>query len=389
MDQKQLTARLRQLDEACNRIGSNLLDLERHPAVALLKVSDLTGETAERWAETQETLAQLFVSHGALRALIDDVRRRHAHARLTPRLDELSAMLDGESIVVSDESARLAERDLLSPSRVVVRRSPDQLIADMSVRYEQVRDVVVSVGAVWDELIPRLREERQRAVELARVATALGLEADRLARVTSSLRDLSDLVLSDPLTVDRSRIDSIMAAIDGVDADLSVHRELVDHWPEQVARARDLLAEATSAIQEYNELAARTESRIAVGEDLRRVVLPPDLERSLARITDRPDAPTSNRADLIDWCRTVEGCLAAARGGADRCRSLLDQRAELRGLLDAYVAKASQLALLEDPAVSEAFEHAHAALYVAPTDLAAARRGVEHYRCELAVRSPR
>ena len=50
MDQKQLATRLRQLDDACDRIGSNLLELDRHPVVVLLEVSDLVGQTAERWS---------------------------------------------------------------------------------------------------------------------------------------------------------------------------------------------------------------------------------------------------------------------------------------------------------------------------------------------------
>jgi hypothetical protein len=208
MDQKQLATRLRQLDDACDRIGSNLLELDRHPAVALLKVSDLAGETAERWTEASEMLAGLFVAHGALRALIDDARRQQSRAWFIPRLDELAAMLDGESIVVSDESAELVDRDLLSASRVIVRRSPDQLITEMTARFEQVKHVVVCVAAVWDEMIPRLRTERQRVIELTPLAAGLAVDVDGLARVTSSLRDLSDLVLSDPLAVDGSTVSS-------------------------------------------------------------------------------------------------------------------------------------------------------------------------------------
>jgi hypothetical protein len=389
MDQKQLIARLRQLDDACDRIGSNLLDLDRHPAVALLKVSHLAGETAERWAAANETLAGLFVAHGALRALIDDANRQHSRAWFMPRLDELAAMLDGQSIVVSDESARLGDRDLLSASRVVVRRSPDQLIADMSARYEQVRDVVMSVAAVWDEMIPRLREERRRVVELGRAAAALAVDADGLARVTEELRNLSDRVLSDPLALDRTQIDSIATVIDGFDRELSALRQLVDHWPEQVARARGLLDEARAAVGEYDELAARTKTRIATAHGFVRVVLPPDLEDSLTRIAADHDVPVDGRVDLIEWCRTVEASLVAARHGSDRCRSLLAERAELRGLLDAYVAKASQLGLLEDPAVSEALEHARLALYVAPTDLELARQRIEQYQRLLSARSLR
>jgi hypothetical protein len=166
-----------------------------------------------------------------------------------------------------------------------------------------------------------------------------------------------------------------------------VHRDLVDHWPQQVARARALLGEARAAICEYDALAARTETRITTPHEVVRVSLPPDLDDLLARMTADPDASANGRAELIAWYRTMETALNGARSGSDRCRSLLAERAELRGLLEAYVAKASQLALLEDAEVLAAFEHAHAALYVAPTDLEHARHRVEQYRRLLAARS--
>ena len=56
------------------------------------------------------------------------------------------------------------------------------------------------------------------------------------------------------------------------------------------------------------------------------------------------------------------------------------ERDQLRGLLDAYRAKAHGLGLDEDDDVTTAHEHAQGALYVAPTDLANARRLVARYQ---------
>ena len=56
------------------------------------------------------------------------------------------------------------------------------------------------------------------------------------------------------------------------------------------------------------------------------------------------------------------------------------ERDQLRGLLDAYRAKAHGLGLDEADDVTDAYERAQAALYAAPADLASRRRLVERYQ---------
>ncbi|WNV86522.1 hypothetical protein [Umezawaea sp. Da 62-37] len=59
---------------------------------------------------------------------------------------------------------------------------------------------------------------------------------------------------------------------------------------------------------------------------------------------------------------------------------LLDRRAELRGRLEAYRAKATRLGHAEDPALSALHRDAHDVLFTAPCDLPEATRAVGRYQ---------
>ena len=86
------------------------------------------------------------------------------------------------------------------------------------------------------------------------------------------------------------------------------------------------------------------------------------------------------RARLDEWSTTLQRRADAAGASTIACRAPMIERDQLRGLLDAYRAKAHGLGLDEDDDVTDAYEHAQAALYVAPADLASARRLVERYQ---------
>ncbi|MCW2505773.1 MAG: hypothetical protein JWO79_4057, partial [Actinomycetia bacterium] len=60
------------------------------------------------------------------------------------------------------------------------------------------------------------------------------------------------------------------------------------------------------------------------------------------------------------------------------------ERAELRGRLGAYRAKASRLGGAERPDLTDLADAAKSLLYTAPCDLAAARTAVERYQTAVA-----
>ena len=75
---------------------------------------------------------------------------------------------------------------------------------------------------------------------------------------------------------------------------------------------------------------------------------------------------------LDRWEEVAGGWVANARAVLAANRAPLDRRAELRGLLDAYAAKAAAIGRAEDPALADLHDAAHDALHTAPCDLDAA-----------------
>ena len=75
----------------------------------------------------------------------------------------------------------------------------------------------------------------------------------------------------------------------------------------------------------------------------------------------------------------ADGWLANARQVAAANRRPLDRRNELRGLLDAYHAKAVDSGRAEEVELAEMHRDAHDALWSAPCDLAAAEVAVRQY----------
>jgi hypothetical protein len=86
----------------------------------------------------------------------------------------------------------------------------------------------------------------------------------------------------------------------------------------------------------------------------------------------------SSELDVIEKqaATTATACRQAERDAA----ALLDRRDELRGLLDAYRARAARLGAAEDTELEAGYERARDLLWTAPCDLAAAADAVTGYQ---------
>ena len=388
MDRFDPVTRLRQLRAANDRITSNLLELEADPTVAMLDAADLRGVTADRWTEARQLLAGLFAAHTALKDVIETATRLTARPLLLTgsRLEELEALLNGSSIVVSDTSLGLADRGLLSESRRVVRRTADQLIDEMSIMYDTVKSIVVRVTDVWDCLIPRLRSERARSLDLIRLGEELGVDDASVAGASSLLRELSEGVLSDPLAVDVTQLDEVSAAFDRREHDLGELHALATDWPDHVRAARALLEAAVRATEACADAVALADSRVVQEDPIEALPLPVGIADELERaIACGNENRLGGGADLVAWRRATVGRIAELESVTERCRTLVGVRDELRARLDAYSAKAARLRLLESGEVVDAYERARGALYEAPTDLGVAHALVDQYRRVIAV----
>ncbi|MFD6107926.1 hypothetical protein ACFWFQ_35285, partial [Nocardia salmonicida] len=98
----------------------------------------------------------------------------------------------------------------------------------------------------------------------------------------------------------------------------------------------------------------------------------------LDALGDTPDRPTVEHL-LALRVRTADAAEKATQRD-ELARGLLDRRAELRGRLTAYRAKASRLGVSEDRDVLAADRIAAGLLTRTPCDLAAVTRAVADYR---------
>jgi hypothetical protein len=148
--------------------------------------------------------------------------------------------------------------------------------------------------------------------------------------------------------------------------------------------------ESASLAARIAELAAIERQVRATAEKCRdKITAPPRLAvpdiaalGAVPPIPDGPDAPgtwKATQAALTDYRERLERAAAALAEAGRRFTAPLTERAELRGLAEAYQAKAAAAGLAEDPAIGERFAALRSLLWRAPCDLAAARPLVAEY----------
>jgi len=251
-----------------------------------------------------------------------------------------------------------------------------------------VARVVAAAETVWNAMSDQLQQvaadlgaARQRAGGIADDALA-----NALALAETDLGQLRDVVNSDPLAlwqdgqVDTARLGRLReraAAAVSRAAELAALRE---NAGQRIAAVAVTVSAAREAWQDA--MAAREAALTKVAGELPG---PPDvhgLAGQLAALDSLNEAGRWSRlASELDLLE--EQAAAAATGCRDAERqatALLDRRAELRGLLDAYQAKAVQCGGAEDSGLEECHDRARDLLWTAPCDLPAAADAVVAYQ---------
>lgn len=370
--------RLRQTADA---ISANLLDLDADPNRALLGTAVLRGETARRWTETSQTMANLWTLLQRLIAVLDEADRlRGTRARLSPDQEaQIDRLLVGPSIELAREEIPLSARRLTGGREATSHCTPDELLTVMSDEFDRAKAVIFGVGAAWEKFVPRVR-----AIQTA-ISDAIAEADDDAAAAPMSLQarldDIGDVLVVDPLAVDEATIAALEAESMGLNAspvDLDALRADVEQG---LAQAQTLLAELTTVTDEAVRAHENTIEKIEPVD-----VPAPVLEHALGRELDDVIALAGAgkwrraRAALDSWDTRTRRALDDARACLDANRAPVARRNELRGLLDAYRAMAHTRGLIEDPVLEPLHAQAHEALYTAPTDLTEAAALVRRYQ---------
>jgi hypothetical protein len=381
--------------QAIDSMGANLFELENDTTRQALQQSSLTGVTAGKWDEASRSLGQLWQWFTQFKDIVERAAARRGNkGRISSDQEaEVSRLLFGPSIELSAELIPLARRALLGPAQTTLSCRPDELLAQMSTAFDQVKATVAATGEVWMNLLPRLQQDEAAVAHLDQLAASLGEHrVPELTGVHGQLDALTGALATDPLSIDRRTVDGLEASLASVRRDLEELTELRSELSARLTEARALLAEIDHTVADGRMAHDEVLLKIAPTTAPAPVVPDPELAARLdqvAALAGRGEWRAA-RYGLTQWTSRATDVLSRARQVVAANRAPLDERTELRGRLEAYRAKANRLGLAEDASLAAQYDRAHDLLFTAPTDLAAAAELVRRYQQALpAVPRPR
>jgi hypothetical protein len=262
--------------------------------------------------------------------------------------------------------------------------------------FSRVTEVVAAAEAVWGQVGGLLD---QAGTDLSRAASlAAGLSDDtlsaRLAEVSSELSAQRATLNTDPLSLwqdgpdghsghtdtsaasrVRDRVATVAAEVDSVAKVRDSARQRID------AAAR---AQATAIAAWQDALSAWQRAAVKIADEFLPAVPAayPGTAFQRASLDALASAGLWQRlsAEIDRAERDVAAEIAAYRKAADDAESALGRREELRGMLQAYKAKAARLGGAEDFGLTERYDAARELLWTAPCDLRAAADAVAAYQ---------
>jgi chromosome segregation ATPase len=369
-------------------IQANLLDLDGSFGKRLLAGAKLTGETRRRWDAVTAAMTTLWETFSAYSAVVDRAAEVIAGGKLNAaKLTELDTLLNGASVRLARASSAVARGDLTGKAETEL--TPAAAVREMRSAFADVADVVAVAENVWNAIADQLQQvaadlaaARQRTDGLAE-----SVLADGLGQAEAELGQLRDLLNSDPLAlwhggqVDTTRLDRLRqrAAVAVSKADELA--TLRDHADQRISAVAMTVSAAREAWQDAMAARERAASRIAAAA----LPQPPEVRGLADRLAELDALKAAGRwprlASELDLLEGQAEALANGCRDAERQASgLMDRRDELRGLLDAYQARAAKLGGAEDSELDARYDRARDLLWTAPCDLSAAADAVTGYQ---------
>ncbi|KOX24533.1 hypothetical protein ADK67_18315 [Saccharothrix sp. NRRL B-16348] len=340
-----LDEELAALRRESDRVAESLLAMEDHPGHRLLRGAVLTGASARRWEAANAGMVRLWEWFDAYRAVL-----RRASDTRDPA--ELGRLLRGEAVVLPGASARTLTGPVAE--RVTVRA----LVARMKSEYARVTAVLAEAHEAWAR---RLEVLDPLAGQVA------GIDSPAAERLHAEVARAHARAVADPLTPDPAVAD-LVARVAAVSA---LHRT----FSSRVAALSRLVAEVESVRARAAEVRVEVVAKI-VGDH------PPVPTEDVAGALDglRGRFPDVAESDVAAVETAVGAAAARAREVLAHLTGSLDRRAELRGRLDAYRAKAAGRGFAEDAELLVLHRQARDVLFGAPCDLGAGTVAVLRYQ---------
>lgn len=397
---ERLDTRLQEVRAAVERMGSNLVALDADPVRQILDTSALTGASAEEWQRARASIDRLWQGHASLSAVVreaTDLRQ----ARRRPNDADLARLA---SLLLGPSVARRADPDAGPPTLAGLTAAEpgaaldtvDDTIAALSADFDAIVGTVSKASAVWERVLPRLGD-LDAALDADEAAARAGgaRVPNEVAAARRRLKGLRERCVADPLSVDPAEVEQAETATAqakaGIAEELRGRHELTDALDEAAHELDRVAALLSQAADEAAEGEAKLARWRAPAADLDRAgALLAELRAELASVgapTQAGDPPTEMAVRRLRAMAAPRAELVAeATQLAAACRAGLAARAELRGRLSGYRARASASGRAEDLVLDGLYQQAEQALYTAPCDLQEAARLVGLY--QQAVRDP-
>ena len=368
-------------------VQANLLDLDNCFGKRLLAGAQLRGESQRQWESASAGLVRLWDTFSAYSAVVDKAAEiLGTTGRLHPsRLAEAIDLMRGPSVVLASPVSPLSQRSLTAGSQR--RLTPAQAVAEMQHEFPAVAQILTAAETVWNDTADGLSSvgtELQQARSQAEGLADLAL-ADEIAQADEQLTRLRDALNSDPLSLwSRGHVDTTQlgqlreqaAAVTARCGELASVRADAD---QRISEAQAAVGAARQAWQDAMTARERAAGRILVNAmgDL------PDisgLESRLSGLAGLRDAGRWTRlaSELDQVAALTAAATAQCRDAEQAAAGLIGRRDELRGLLDAYRAKAAKLGSVER--LDSRYRDARDLLWTAPCDLSAAAAAVTAYQ---------
>lgn len=357
-------------------IQANLLDLDNSFGVRLLKGTTLTGLSEQRWEQAAAELSKLWDLFTAYSAVIDQAAEIMSRKVGEAECAEVSRLLTSRSIELVRGQAPLQRRDLADTGRDLLSTSSAR--EAMRTSFASVADVAARAEQAWNDVAEQLESV---GADLARI-DPLGDEelTAEVAAVRDELGRQRAALNADPLGAQRDTAARLAGRAKAAAARGAEISRLVAGAEQRVAGLEQAAEAARAAQQDARaayQRAAEKIARVPAG-----IPAVPDVSGRLAQARQLRAAgrwtPLGCELDLLE--RELASATADCRNTERGMRALLQRRDELRGLLDAYKAKAGRFGAIEDPALGQLYGRARELLWTAPCDLDAAAGAVTSYQ---------
>ena len=353
--------------EAITRLAQVLYDVDSSPELALLRDRDqLRGRSATVATEAAALVDGLWTRYPVL----SDAGERIEAALTTGNRQELASLLHAQGITLPDGT----------------RTGAVALLRVLETDAERASTAIKQLGTAWRNAVPRLDALRVRLANAQASAEALGMPAEPgLAAARTVVDDVTAQAATDPLGADLDEAEQLVQRVEerladlartraGIGADLDAAEVRLEDLRRLIAAGRGAREAAEDRILDPGGLATPLDpAELDTGDR----ALRPWLERIRAQAA--AGAWPAAAKGLEQWQEEADALHTRAGAVAAANRAALERRNDLRGLLDAFSAKAAALGLAEDPALTERYRSAREALYAYRCDVRRAETLVREY----------